>query len=59
MKSRHGFIGGYTGTPKFEEYYEDIEEDYYEESLDIDFIIEEEVEQSRIDRLIKLEPKVM
>lgn len=59
MKSRHGFIGGYTGTPKFEEYYEDTEAEYYEESLDIDFIIEEEVEQARIDRLIKLEPKVI
>lgn len=59
MKSRHGFIGGYTGTPKFEEYYEDTEEEYYEESLDINFIIEEEIEQTRIDRLIKLEPKVM
>ena len=53
MKSRHGFIGGYTGTPKFEDCYEDNEIDYYEESLDIDFIIEEEVEQARIDRLIK------
>lgn len=59
MKSRHGFIGGYTGTPKFEEYYEDTEEEYYEESLDINFIIEEEIEQARIDRLIKLEPKVI